>query len=70
MKDEIRVYEREYGCLDVGISKSPTAYLRLKASESGKVIPRLYNGMDTRYGEKTTPTTRRTNYDHENRRYY
>ena len=53
------------------ISKSPHEYLRLKAVRDGYDFNvGLFSNMAHRYGEKTTPTTRRTDYDHEARKQY
>lgn len=66
-----RPSEKARNGLQVVISKSPTAYLK-KLAAAGKCheVAVLDNAMDIRYGSKTTPTTRRTTYDHENRKYY
>jgi len=59
------------GCLDRVVSKSAYEYLKLKMyRDGGKVVPEIKNNTHLRYGMKTTPTTRRTDYDHDNRRYY
>lgn len=59
------------GTLEIGISKSPREYLKLKMiRDGGSILADLCNNMDIRYGEKTTPTTRRTSYDHDARKYY
>ena len=74
MKEEIHEFsakcEMPKGCVPRIISKSPYEYLKLKESRGGKVVPGLVDNMDTRYGEKTTPTTRRTTFNHEERKYY
>lgn len=59
------------GCLERVVSKSAYEYLKLKMfRDGGKVVPEIKNSMDIRYGTRTTPTTRRTDYDNDRRRYY
>ena len=69
------------GCVERKTSKSPYWYLRLDRSreylendksEDARAVPvaGLVAEMRNRYGLHTTPTTRRTSYDIERRKYY
>lgn len=70
--------EKEYkssakprGCSTRRISRSAYDYLRLKAARNGEEpIAGMFFNTEHRYGAKTTPTTRRTSHDADERKTY
>ena len=67
---EVRDYTAP-GTVEHRISKSPYEYLKLKEiRDGGRQYISLFSDTSVRYGEKTTPTTRRTTHDSEIRNYY
>jgi hypothetical protein len=60
----------DHGCVTRSISKSPLEYLRQKmVRDGGKIAVGLSMFTSDRYGTRTTPTTRRTSYDTDLRKY-
>lgn len=69
--------EKEYkcmhpdGCSRRRVSRSAYEYLRLKAARNGDdPVAGMFFNTVRRYGEKTTPTTRRTSHDSDARKTY
>ena len=59
------------GCSPRRVSRSAYEYLQLKGMRDGAgLIASMFNDSTVRYGEKATPSTRRTSHDDNNRKRY